>query len=1060
MNQPHLLAFAGLAALTVALAAPAPELISRRGVNQPAVATGNGPSSGGVFSGGNHHVVFTSQAANLVTNDSNGGQLDVFRRDLVAGTTQLLSVGSNGSSYGPSPSADGKRVVFISTGTSLVANDTNGVADVFVRDLDVNSTELVSGPLAAGATANGESGFALITADGTKVIFESQASNLTTGTDTNLGTDIIIRDLGLKTTLLVSHRNGSSDAGSHDSSSPVPSSNGGVIAFRSNATNLTAAITGNVTDLFVWRADTGGIQRIVLPGPPVAANQLPVRIFNPVLSGDGRYLAFRTAPVATPAGVGGLWWFDLVAGTNALASAPLNGESASRFDDGSGPVMTADGRTLAFEAPTGITASPGPRIHVWQADSGLHTLDELVLTLPAGGGEPATSFEPVLSPDGSKLAFLTTSAVPAAGVPDAGIYRLFVRTLITGATVALPDGGSPEPYDLALPEFSADGSMLVFQSEAALAAGTDANLEADVFVSDLATGKLTLVSAADTTVPAVTPDGYSNVAGNSVSADGRYVFFSSDAGDVVAGDSNGLRDVFRFDRQTQIAVRVSVSESGSAVPGGTTPFELSPDGRFALFQSFAPNFVAGDTNTLDDFFLRDITAGTTVLVSAKDQTDESGDGAAVAATMSADGQFVAFESGARNLVPGLFGTRNIFLRDVAGRRTLWLSKDDFTQGATGLQGNSSSPQISADGQKVVFLTTNSRNPWLYNRANGRLTRLATNQSVFQFSLSADGRMVAFGALTQAGGTTRAVTLVNLESGARTVIEESSGSINQDQVRLSDTANTLVFVSSLPLTGAADANQLRDVFHYDISSGLLQLISRGRDGYAGRGGESTAPRLSADGRFVVFRSQATNVATVDQNGFTDVFLHDTAAHVTRLVSANPNTGAAGNHLSTNPNLSADGRLVVFASAASDLVAGDLNQGTDVYAVANDIVSPTADWDADGLTDAWELAIFNDLGQTAAGDFDQDGQSNRDEFVTGTSPVDAESTFSVSAAYDPLGGFSLQWLSQFGTAYEVTSGSLLPGSFVPSGITVTGDGTVLSVPVPATADAGFFRVQAQR
>ncbi|MDP8911926.1 MAG: hypothetical protein M3M94_07670, partial [Actinomycetota bacterium] len=217
----HVLLVAALLALAGGLARPAVGMVLgdtttstspttvEGDVLRASVSTGgtqaNGWSEAPAISGDGSVVAFTSYASNLVSGDTNAAG-DVFARDAVTGTTTRASVGAsgqaNGKSQAPTVSADGNLVAFESSASNLVSGDTNGVSDVFVRDLSAGTTTRVS-LSSGGAQGSGASDSAAISADGRFVAFRSFASNLVSG-DTNGYSDIFVRDLQGGTTTRVS----------------------------------------------------------------------------------------------------------------------------------------------------------------------------------------------------------------------------------------------------------------------------------------------------------------------------------------------------------------------------------------------------------------------------------------------------------------------------------------------------------------------------------------------------------------------------------------------------------------------------------------------------------------------------------------------------------------------------------------------------------------------------------------------------------------------------------------------------------------------------------------
>jgi Tol biopolymer transport system component len=193
-------------------------------------------------------------------------------------------------------------------------------------------------------------------------------------------------------------------------------------------------------------------------------------------------------------------------------------------------------------------------------------------------------------------------------------------------------------------------------------------------------------------------NGYSSSA--ALSADGRYVAFSSDAPDLVAGDTNNMGDVFRHDRQTGETILISRRLDGLSATDGAHIPAISADGTKVAFTSRSSDFVAGDAADAD-VFLADLTTGVISLVSVN-SNGEKGNSQSEKFAMSAYGRYVAFESWASNLTPDDTNDHgDVFVRDVVAGQT-WLA----SLSADGQQGNgaSSTPGISPDGHTVGFVS--------------------------------------------------------------------------------------------------------------------------------------------------------------------------------------------------------------------------------------------------------------------------------------------------------------------------------------------------------------------
>ena len=207
------------------------------------------------------------------------------------------------------------------------------------------------------------------------------------------------------------------------------------------------------------------------------------------------------------------------------------------------------------------------------------------------------------------------------------------------------------------PSISAHGRFVAFYSSAANLVGSDTNGARDVFVRDRKTGKTTRVSVNSHGAQA---NGESFAA--PISADGRFVAFLSSASNLVGGDTNGARDVFVRDRKAGKTRRVSVDSHGAQGNGDSFIPSISADGRFVAFYSDAANLVAGDGNAAGDGFVRDRKAGRTKRVSVASHGTQGND-TSFPPSISADGRFVAFTSLANNLVAGdTNGASDIFAR--------------------------------------------------------------------------------------------------------------------------------------------------------------------------------------------------------------------------------------------------------------------------------------------------------------------------------------------------------------------------------------------------------------
>ena len=391
------------------------------------------------------------------------------------------------------------------------------------------------------------------------------------------------------------------------------------------------------------------------------------------------------------------------------------------------------------------------------------------------------------------------------------------------------------------------------------------------------------------------PDGVSYAP--AVSADGRWVAFVSEASNLLGGDpttdTNGLADIFLVDTQTS-TIRL-VSSAGAPADGNSFDVDISADGRYVVFQTFATNLVPGDANGPDgDIVLFDAQAGSLTLVSRRGLAGVQGDDESFAPTISADGTKVAFGSRATNLVGNdTNGKADIFVRDVVTGVTSRVSTD-----SSGRQANNTSFDATiAPGGGFVALSSLASN-LVSGDTNGA-------RDIFLKNLS-----------------TGKATRVSVTNGDR---QATSSSGLED---ISANGRWVVFNSSASNLVKGDDNNKGDVFVRDRIDGTTLRVSR--RGAIDGNGDSFGAAISDDGSFIVFVSRATNLeAGDDENGVTlDLFEYRAATKTVVRVSSDA-TGGQTDGASYEAVIAGDGSVVAFASLATDIVAGDLDGVDDVF-----------------------------------------------------------------------------------------------------------------------------------
>jgi Tol biopolymer transport system component len=546
-----------------------------------------------------------------------------------------------------------------------------------------------------------------------------------------------------------------------------------------------------------------------------------------------------------------------------------------------------------------------------------------------------------------------------------------------------------------------------------------------------------------------------------LSDDGRFVAFCSPDGRLVASDFNGAFDVFTRDTADNTTELIS-QRHPMLIPltgGGVSAMgqsALSVDGRWLAFTSLGDDLVLNDTNRAHDVFVHDFVAGTNILVSATGLGVPALGGSSTSPTISADGRLVAFVSAATNLTAYHFNPflrRNqIYVSNLPARTNFLVSV--ATDGVTPGTGDSEPPVISQDGRYVVFVSRsinlaavqNGSGAHTFRRdlATGQTVALATESgSTLPPSMSGDGRYIAYSADSQVrvwDGQTAANIYTNTgpvvsfalsPRGAKLACQVG---VNIFVTAVKSGSNLFAYVSKTPIESAAqwsaderyfafvssanlvggDNNGTNDVYLLDTEGSTLSLVSLKRDHIGSASGPSDSPVVSWDGRFVVFRSFATNVTSGAASTPPNLFVYDRFTGSNSVLTINGG-GSPWTSWMARPMISPDASKVAFLAWAS-LTDGDINRVSDVFAT---VVLPV-DADGDGMDDSWERHYFGTTARDGNADFDHDGVSDLTEFRTGTNPTQAASVLRLDIAPVVSGGaVILGWPTVPGKTYHVQS-----------------------------------------
>lgn len=380
--------------------------------------------------------------------------------------------------------------------------------------------------------------------------------------------------------------------------------------------------------------------------------------------------------------------------------APLAGASPSAAD----PTISADGAVIAFDSP--VTGG-GQEVYAIDDLTGRRAL----ISTTAGGMAGGQSTDPSLSASGTTIAFTSN-----AGDGDPYSLYAYAPATITNVYVRLPSGqvelvsagldGAAANGSSSTPVVSGNGQEVAFTSSATNLVAGDTSTQSQVFVRNLITGTTTLVSAAKGDGP-----GNDWASNPSISANGRFISFDSVSTDLTGKVKSKVPQVYLRDATRGTTQLVSVTSGGKLQNAAVTaPFRqvssISADGDFIVFDSNANNLVRNDTNRSTDVFLRNVHRHRTTLISENNAGYE-GNSASFDPTMSADGTKVAFESYASNLAPGGGPGANVYVRDLTLGTTSVIDVGPTGQRrsrervATLLQ----LPVLSANGYVAVFEST-------------------------------------------------------------------------------------------------------------------------------------------------------------------------------------------------------------------------------------------------------------------------------------------------------------------------------------------------------------------
>jgi Tol biopolymer transport system component len=845
--------------------------------------TGNLASSTAVISANGRYVAFLSTATDLAPGPAPLSE-SVMVYDRAAGTTtRVASSAYQQASFGDlAISADGRYLAFAGDGGDIVhGQQGDSREDVYLYDRVAAKNVLVShvpGSPNTAASDHGASFGSRISADGRFVLFLTDSLGLLPGQLQRLSAVLYDRTTGALSLV------GEADAA-------ALSADGKTVAFGVDATlrlyNRETRVTtlvsptaevhpNNFNNIPAFSLSADGRYTAFLRTDPFSRSVVGVAVYDrvslatsqvnpaaaagggsidtPAISADGRFVAFGSTGTAwvagqvdSPANGGNPGWDVFLYDRTAKKTTLLSHKAAAALATGNlpsnAPALSANGSRVLFSSGatdlvTGVADLNGSLdLFAWDASSkSVRALTLRAPALPSLSAAQADSRAAALSADGRYVAFESDSAHRVAGQVDANnqtdvfLYDSTTKTTllvsrVRSSAVTAANGRSANP------KISADGRYVAFYSTARnLIPGANPTGKPCLFLFDRTAGTVTFVARVGYPYD---PRYEDRDPTSRLSPDGRWLAFSSSQPDLVPGQQapfGNASNVFLWDRTTGGLVLVSHSAAGPAMEGDRDSFlpQVSADGRFVAFESYASDLIAGQAGESGNLFLWDRATGVTSLVSRPADFPTAGAGAGLSYAMSADGRFLAFTSGG-DLDPGAppSSQLGVYLYDRAQGTNQKIVSPDLREAGQ--------VAISADGSQVALTSTDGQTTqiFLYDQVARSLTHVTHLPAAATYSqgdakdpaLSADGRYLAY------------------SSDAMDLVAGQTEALGRNQ---------------------------SDVFLYDRVAGTTTLLSRWRGSAVTAAGGSYLPRISAGGRQIAFGSDV-DLTNGDFNLRPDVFL---------------------------------------------------------------------------------------------------------------------------------------------------------------------------------------------
>jgi hypothetical protein len=783
-----------------------------------------------------------------------------------------------------------------------------------------------------------------------------------------------VRDLLSNTTALVSITIGGT-AGA-DSYSPRIDGSGRFVTFVSVASNLVDSATPPGEQLFIRDLQANTTTWVTKDlATSLGSSSHDYQIAEHTISDDGQVIAYKVSDKAgDPADVP----VRVFRYETATASTLM---LTSNSYPGTAPQLSRDGRLLAYEDQTNVL--------VW--DQLLQA--NITVDLDVSGSHPAagSSHSPSISANGRFVAFLSDASDLVTNA-SSGKSQVFWRDLDSGTTrlVSVNTNGvaANANHERIIPVINSDGSHVAFESSASDLVPGDLNESSDIFVYDATVGSVALLSQAHTARAAVTRPGSSGSNRNAANADASVIAYFGDPNHELPNQLSSWFDIF---------VHNLIDDSYQTISLGTNSLfnaEISANSRYVTYTRRISTDIANSYH--DDVLRYDLVSGSNEFVNITSSGLPTSDSVTVH-SMSSDGTKVAYQ---------IVDSNAVYLHDFgSGSNTLISPVTGF------FDQSGRAPLFSSDDEKVFFFKSPpppaSGLPQLY------LKLVNENTSARLVSHVPGGTGPIAGAAKNVGlsGDSQTAVFNVLAGGTNRLFRYQISSDDVSIICAPCQNGSLDYTGALLAYEYVNTNGSRSVYLRDLETGQTNLLSGPADlGLPPNAPVDTwAPVISGDARFILFLGRLATSAT----NVTRLYLRDRALNQTLLLTPNPEGMGLVTGDGAQLQMSRDSHTAIFRSFAGDIVPGDYNDQRDVFVVH----LGSGDSDGDGMDDDWEMAYFGTLARNGFGDFDNDGQTDLQEFRAGTDPTNQGSVLRALSVSRLGGGTTVFWNAVPGRSYRV-------------------------------------------